>query len=267
VTDLAAAALAYAARGWAVFPLAPKSKLPLIGKRFGGRGVLDATKDPAQIAKWWGIRPDANIAVATGVPSSFFVVDIDPRKDGDETLAELARRHGLLPHTAISLTGGGGQHLLFRHVVGVRNSAERRLGPGLDVRGDGGYIVAPPSAHENGRCYAWDIDSHPDDVPVSEAPAWLIDLARTVPAGKPRAELPENWRRLVANGVGEGARNEAIARLAGHLLRRRIDPLVALDLVRTWNAVRCRPPLEDAEVCRTVDSIAAAELRRRENAA
>jgi hypothetical protein len=67
--------------------------------------------------------------------------------------------------------------------------------------------------------------------------------------------------------VGEGARNEAIARLAGHLLRRRIDPLVALDLVRTWNAVRCRPPLEDAEVCRTVDSIAAAELRRRENAA
>jgi hypothetical protein len=79
--------------------------------------------------------------------------------------------------------------------------------------------------------------------------------------------LPESWRRLVADGVGEGARNEAIARLAGHLFRRGIDPLVTLDLCRCWNTQRCRPPLADIEVMTTVNSIAAAEEKRRRGTA
>jgi hypothetical protein len=261
-SDLASMASAYAKR-WAVFPLAPRSKLPLIGKRFGGKGVLDATRNLEQVRKWWEINANANIGIATGEPSGFFVVDVDLRKGGDETLAELEQRHGPLPETVISHTGGGGQHLLFRHVVGIRNSAERRLGPGIDIRGDGGYVCAPPSVHENGRLYVWNIDHHPDDMPIAEAPTWLIELARTPAAGKAAAELPENWRRLVANGVAEGRRNEAVARLSGHLLRKRVDPLVVLELARVWNSQRCRPPLDDAEVIRTVDSIAAAELRRR----
>jgi hypothetical protein len=82
-------------------------------------------------------------------------------------------------------------------------------------------------------------------------------------SAKAQAELPENWRRLVSEGMHEGGRNSAIARLAGHLFRRRVDPLVVLDLVRCWNAARCRPPLDDVELVRTVDSIAAAEVRRR----
>jgi hypothetical protein len=75
--------------------------------------------------------------------------------------------------------------------------------------------------------------------------------------------MPETWRRLVAEGIAEGRRNDAIARLAGLLLRRRVDPLVTLDLCRSWISARCRPALHDDEVIRTVNSICARELRRR----
>jgi hypothetical protein len=264
--DLVGAALAYAARGIAIFPLAPKSKLPLISKKFGGRGVCDATTNLDQIVKWWGINSRANIGIATGAASNFFVVDVDPRHGGDETLAELERSHGMLPTTVVSHTGGGGLHLLFRHVDGIANSAGDKLGPGLDIRSSGGYVVGPPSVHENGRIYAWDCDCGIDDMVPAEAPAWLVQLAsgptKTSGTGM-SAELPETWRRLVADGVGEGARNVAVARLAGHLLRRGVDPLVTLDLCRCWNAQRCRPPLNDDEIMRTVDSICRREIGRR----
>ena len=122
--------------------------------------------------------------------------------------------------------------------------------------------MVPPSIHESGRHYAWDLDHHLDETPIANAPGWLVRIA-IAPSGAIKAELPESWRRLVEDGVGEGQRNDAVARLAGHLLRRYVDPLVTLDLVRVWNAMRCRPPLDDVEVVRMVDSIAAAELRRR----
>lgn len=263
-TKLARAALAYAERfGWAVFPLAPRSKLPAIAEKFGGHGCLDATKDIEQIARWWEVDPNRNIGIATGSPSGIFVLDVDARHGGEESLDALVERHGALPETVISRTGGAGLHFVFRHVAGIRNSAGR-LGTGLDVRGDGGYIVAPPSVHDSGRPYAWDVDNDPDERAIAEAPAWMIGLLREPRNGA--AELPETWRRLVAQGVGEGARNDAIARLTGLLLRHYVDPLVVLDLVRCWNATRCRPPLDDDELVRTIDSIARRELRRRNEA-
>jgi hypothetical protein len=110
--ELAEHALAHVRRGWAVFPLAPKSKVPLIAKRFGGRGCHDATREPAQVTKWWAECPHANIGIATGAPSGFFVLDVDPRHDGDKTLSALIQQHGPLPDTIVSLTGGGGRHFL-----------------------------------------------------------------------------------------------------------------------------------------------------------
>jgi Bifunctional DNA primase/polymerase, N-terminal/Primase C terminal 1 (PriCT-1) len=271
------AALDYASRGWPVFPLhtpvtsgrtrcSCSRNCKNIGKHPRTmHGLKDATTNSVQIERWWGMWPDANVGIATGSGSEFFALDVDPRHDGGDTLAQLEMQYGTLPTTVISRTGGGGEHRVFRHVEGIRNIAGNRLGPGLDVRGDGGYVVAPPSIHESGRPYAWDIDYHPDETLIAKAPDWLVRMAIT-PAtedGSVKAELPANWRRLVADGVREGQRNAAVARLAGHLLRKFVDPLVTLDLVRAWNAQRCRPPLDDAEVVRTVDSIAAAELRRR----
>ena len=87
--ELAEHALAHVRRGWAVLPLSPKSKAPLIGRRFGGRGCHDATREPARNPKWWAEYPHANIGIATGAPSGFFVLDVDPRHEGDKRLSAL----------------------------------------------------------------------------------------------------------------------------------------------------------------------------------
>jgi hypothetical protein len=265
LSKLGTSAVACAERfGAAVFPLAPKSKLPLIAAKFGGKGVLDATKNVVQIRKWWDINPEANIGIATGAASGFFALDIDAKNDGEETLSELERVNGALPKTVAQHTGGGGRHFLFRHVAGIRNSAGK-VGKGIDIRGDGGYIVVPPSIHENGRAYAWDVDQHPAETPIAEAPRWLLQaLLKDHTACNAHAGEPlEPWRKLVAEGVCEGARNEAVARLAGHLLRKDVDPFVVLDLLRCWNAERCRPPLPAPELVKTVDSICCREHARR----
>jgi Bifunctional DNA primase/polymerase, N-terminal len=101
------------------------------------------------------------------------VLDVDPRNGGDETLASLEHRHGVLPTTWRFLTGGRGQHIIFRHPGGRIKSLAGALGSGLDVKADGGLIVAPPSRHISGRRYAISVDHHPDDVPLAGMPQWL----------------------------------------------------------------------------------------------
>jgi hypothetical protein len=253
------AALALAGRGFAVFPLRPRGKQPLIAKADGGHGVKDATTDPVRIVAWLRREPLAGIGLACGAPSGIFAVDDDPAKGGDETLAELELRHGPLPSTPVSLTGGGGRHFLFQHATGIGNRVH--VAAGIDIRGDGGYIVAPPSLHPCGRPYAWSVDHHIDDVPIAAAPAWLIELVRQPKAGA--AHAAEFWREAAGNGVDEGQRNDMATKLTGHLLRRWIDPEVVLELMLCWNAVRCRPPLAPSEIETIVKSIWTREQQRR----
>jgi hypothetical protein len=272
------AALDYARRGLPVFPL--WTVLPSLaggthicgcgrypckdaGKhpmaRLAPHGFKDATTDVDLIKHWWTSAPNANIGLATG-GRSCIVLDVDPRHDGDRTLVKLEQQHGLLPNTWRALTGGGGTHVYFMADAEVRNSAGK-IGPGLDVRGDGGYVVAPPSLHISGNRYTW--QSPPDAIALAPLPTWLLATAQ---APNKAATPVGNWRELVKHGVGEGRRNDAVARLAGHLLRRYVDPLVTLDLMISWNITHCRPPLEQDEVVRIVDSIATKELKRREAA-
>lgn len=138
-------ALDYAARGWCVFPLVPRTKRPLCE-----HGFEDATTDPQRITQWCRRRPNCGIGIATGAVSNLVVLDIDPRHDGDDSLAELEGRFGALPETPVSLTGGGGVHHLFAP-SNLRGAAETpcrtALGGyrGVDLKGDSGYICAPPS--------------------------------------------------------------------------------------------------------------------------
>lgn len=228
-------------------------------------GLKDASKDAPTVECWFA-NPRLNVGIATGAPSRIIVLDIDPRHGGDEMLAALEREHGALPATWHFLTGGGGEHIVLRHPGARIPNSAGRLGPGIDVRGDGGYIVAPPSGHICGRRYAISVDHHPDDVTLADAPDWLFRLiggdgAQATPtAARPAAQ----WRELVGTEVAEGRRNAAVASLAGHLLRSRIDPWVTLDLLLAWNRIHCRPPLDDAEVATTVRSIAHREVERRE---
>jgi len=232
-------------------------------------GLRDATTEPANIKRWWATKSAANIGIRTGSPSGIVVLDVDPRHGGDESLGILQRRNEKLPDTVVALTGGGGSHWLFAHPGGgvlIRNVTGLGGLPGLDVRGDGGYIVAPPSTHRSGRSYEWELSSHPDERPLAPCPPWFLELLAGGPTRStaPPRRTPAWWRNLVAQGAEEGHRNQTVAALAGHLLRRAVDPFVTLHLITAWNAAVNRPPLSADEIARTVNSIAGAELRRRQ---
>lgn len=165
---LGSAAAAYARRGWPVLPLhAPahpgcscnRDDCGSVGKHPRITGWREAaTTDPDTVTKWWRQWPHANIGIATGQASRLIVVDIDARHGGESSYADLRRRYDI-PRTALAATGTG-RHLYFAAAEGqeMPNSVGT-LGDGVDVRADGGYIVAPPSHHANGRTYRW-IGSH-----------------------------------------------------------------------------------------------------------
>ncbi len=251
------AALDGLARGWSVVPIRPGGKHPLL------RWEVFQARLPteAEVREWYGRWPEAGVGVVTGRVSGLVVVDVDSAHGGEASLAGLLARYGPLPETAEAATGGGGRHLYFRH---PGNELRSRIGmrPGLDLRGDGGLVVAPPSRHPSGRRYAWRAGRAPDDVAMAELPSWLHDLAR---GRTPRGGHPLSyWRGIVRDGVGEGERNNAVASLTGHLLWHGVDPDVITELLLCWNAVRCRPPLGEEEVVSTVDSIRRTHERHRE---
>jgi hypothetical protein len=253
--DLGRAALALARRGLRVHPCRPDSKLPLLD-----RWPNSASLDPRTIESWWRRWPTANIAIATGGEMRLLVVDVDPDAGGEATLAVLEREHGALPATVECITPRGGRHVYFIVPRGrpMPGNSAGKLGPGVDTRGQRGYVLAPPSAF-NGRHYTWSVDSGDR---IAQAPAWLLDLLdRHGPNGQ--ATPPEEWQAIALQGVDEGQRNQTIAKVAGLLLRRLPDPILAAELVACFNAVKCRPPQEAAELKRTIDSIAAKEMRRR----
>lgn len=181
-TDIGVYAIEYGVRNWHVFPL--RGKIPAIP---GGRGVLDSTTNIDQIAQWWGGRY-AGCNIGGRVPESMIVLDIDPRHDGDRSIASLEDSYGPLPETltTISGRGDGGRHLFFRRPPGKLSS--KRLGPGIDLKTSTGYVVLAPSIHPDTRKPYVRVDA-----PVADPPAWLIELlgpektAHTITSVNPRS--------------------------------------------------------------------------------
>ncbi len=243
----AQAATRYLARGWSVLPLRHGDKRPLIAWEM----LQQHRADAAMLAQWFARSPGANIGIVTGEISNLIVLDVDPKHGGDDSLAVLGRRFGALPETVEAQTGGGGRHLYFAHPGGlVPNRAG--LAQGIDLRGDGGYVVAPPSLHPSGKAYAWAAGRSPDDIGLAALPRWLLFAHRGPRARRSLAD----WQLLVREGVAAGERNTTIASLTGHLLWHGVDAQIALELMLAWNRLRCRPPLPDDEVARVVASIA-----------
>jgi len=250
------AALRYRARGWSVVPIEPRGKRPLVRwEEFQQR-----LPSEAEIRAWFARWPDAGVGIVTGSVSRLVVVDVDPRHGGPAALATLEREHAPLEPTVEAQTGGGGRHLYFVHPGDlVRNRVG--LAPGIDLRGDGGVVVAPPSLHSSGRRYRWKQGLGPEESELAEPPLWLLRSARISRVGHPL----RYWRERVHAPVREGERNSTIASLTGHLLRHGVDPEVAAELLSCWNRVRCEPPLCEEEVVRTVESIARTHRRNRED--
>lgn len=198
---------------------------------------------PGEIEAWWRQWPNANVGIVTGRISDLVVLDID-----SEQGREYARgRH--LPQTPVASTGRG-WHYYYRHPgFEVRNFAKRV--PGIDLRGDGGYVLAPPSLHPSGRHYEWLIP--PEQSDLAPMPEWLLELCQG-PAEAPTAKEGPDWIEQAWQGVVEGGRNEVAARLAGHYLRQGMSEREVLLLLGGWND-RNRPPLPERELAAVVHSI------------
>jgi Bifunctional DNA primase/polymerase, N-terminal/Primase C terminal 1 (PriCT-1) len=222
-------------------------------------GIKGGSTKPKMVKGWFRDSP-WNIGIVTGAASGIIPLDIDPRHGGDECLAALEGTNGPLPETWRFLTGGGGEHVIFRHPGGFIPNSAQKIGPGIDVRGDGGYIVAPPSRHITGRDYAISVDHHPDLIPLADPPPWLIELMKSNSSVRVPAE---EWRRRIGSAIPEGERNDTLARISGHLLAHRIDPHVCLDIVLSLNVTHCTPSLPEQEILNIVASIARREFAQR----
>ena len=240
MTDFSAAAADYGRQGIPVIPLRPRSKVPATA-----HGKKDATSDPAQIAAWFPPGTHRNIGILTGGRSRLLVLDIDPRNGGEASFERFERTYGPLPATKRAITGGGGFHLFYRLPDGSKGLGDRPNVAdfkGLDIKCDG-YVVAAPSIHpDTGKAYAWD-----DDVPIADAPAHLIELARGAKRIKPA--VPPS-----SGAVEEGGRNDTLFRMASGLRARGLSPEAILAAVHAENTARCVPPLDADEVDRIVQS-------------
>lgn len=253
------AALRYAEWGWSVLPLhtpveggrcsCHKSDCQSIGKHPRNRnGVKDATTDAETIERWWDTWPDANIGVATGTASGLVVLDIDD--GGDEGLAALEAEQERLPETVESLTGGGGRHLLFAIEDTAPRNSVKRLAAGVDVRGEGGYIVVPPSAHHSGRLYAWEVSSRPDTIHPAPLPTWL---ARRMAEDERHGASPS---QSGSDGlIPSGQRNSVLASIAGVMRHRGMGESAITAALLADNSERCVPPLSEREVMSIAKSI------------
>jgi hypothetical protein len=163
------AAIQYAKMGWHIFPLGFKSKMPAISKADGGNGLNDATNDIARIERYWNNHPSCNIGVNVGA-SNLYVVDVDGER-GESSLEDLLKEHGPFPDTLIAITGKG-FHYFFKMPEGLSlGNTASSLGPGIDTRGVGGYVVAPPSLHPDGCLYEW----KEEGLACAELPKWILD--------------------------------------------------------------------------------------------
>ncbi|WP_258760699.1 bifunctional DNA primase/polymerase [Cytobacillus firmus] len=257
---------------WPIFPLhSIENGKCTCGRNCGSMGKhprtqfghKDATKDITIIKKWWKQWPDSNIGIPTGSLSGFIAIDIDPRHGGNESLGELVAKYGKIPVTVEAITGGGGRHILFKYDNKTRNKAG--ILPGIDIRGEGGYIVVSPSSHFSGRTYEWEFSCHPIQVPIAKMPDWLRSMITgSLQQQGLNHKKPSDYWQKVMQGVGEGRRNYTSTKILGHLFRRYVDPYIILAVMEMWNQ-RNEPPLSESELYKIINSISDKELKRRQD--
>lgn len=258
------AALHYAQRGWAVFPChsialdgrCTCGKIPGDGENDcsnAGKhprtfnGVKDATTDEVVIRHWFETFPESNIGLACGSISGVFAVDVDPRHGGFESLEEfeIMRPDGPLPSTLQSVSGGGGRHMLF--ALNNEDAIRNRINwiAGVDIRGDNGYIIVPPSKHVSGAKYRW----LNEDTPIAGTPGDLLDAINRAGGMSEREDLPSTAELLT--GVPAGKRDDTLFRAACRWRRQLKDRSAVLTLVLEA-ARNCDPPFPADQARRKV---------------
>ncbi len=228
----------YVQAGFSVIPLKSRSKIPAVP----WRELQKRLPTEEELERWFGNGSLYNIGILTGSISGIAIVDAD----SDEAVAWCEAN---LPKTPTVQTARG-RHYYFKFRPGLKNSVKVN-GLNLDVRGEGGYVVAPPSEHETGAIYTWINGRGLKDIPLAELPE--IVLAKTSLDKTP-------VRTLLDGGTVKGQRNDSLARIAGALFAKGLDYDEALSLCLAWNQ-RNSPPLPEREVKTTVESIFKRHIR------
>lgn len=231
------AAIEYAKKGFAVFPLKYRDKVPLTRN-----GCKDATTDAAQIKAWWQKYPNANIGLATGsVSQNVFVIDLDIDEDrgidGYHSLEDWQREHGDFPETWTAITGRGGYHLYYRGNGRIKNRAG--IIDGVDIRGNGGYVVAPPSIHKNGNRYEWEYS--PDEFEIAKAD-------NNVEYFLSHDNQKQGTAFTMPNIVAAGQRNQMLFRFACMMQAKGASDQSVFAATMAENESSCSPPLTEQEV-------------------
>ena len=245
MTEMQKAAMEYVQRGYAIFPIKYKGKTPLTKN-----GVKNASNDPTQVQEWWDKWPDANIGLATGQINNIVVIDLDVDEDsgvnGFDSIRDWQRDNGELPKTWTSKTGRNGQHIIYRTAEKFKN----RVGilPCVDVRADGGYIVAPPSTHPNGNKYEWLCS--PDDCeisPINEIIRKFLDTGNNQLVQSTALEIPDK--------VGKGKRNDTMFKIACSLQSKGLTDDAIFSACSAENSARFSPPLDEKELRTIIASV------------
>lgn len=239
------AALEYAEMGWPIIPIKPTEKKPCVRM---GKGFHLASSNAEVIFDWWKRFPDANVATLGNPRSGFFSMDVDVPKepgsvDGRDSLHELERIHGRLPETVCFKSGSGGEQYFWRHPGWFVKSTTSHIEKGIDVRGDYGLIVLPPSVHKNGCLYGW--DASPDEFPIAEAPDWILQ----------KIKFKNTIQTSTFTFIYEGKRNQTLISLAGVMRSKGMDMGSIEAAIMNENKNRCIPPLPEAEVEKIIRSI------------
>lgn len=244
MNELLDAALKYATKyKWAVFPVSQKTKKPLTP-----HGCKDAKKDPGAIRSWWKRYPDASIGIATGSASNLLVIDEDVDEDkglnGVHEMQIWETDNGELPETVRAITGRGGAHLYYRY-EGKDLGNRAGVIEGVDIRGEGGYIIAPPSIHPNGTQYEWECD--PEETEISDINDTIKKLlAITKKSSREKFKLPKI--------IESGQRNSTLYRFACSLQSQGLTDEAITAAVMAENDTRCKEPLSKDEIGQLIES-------------
>lgn len=240
------AAHEYLDLGFSVMPVGADKRPMVEWKRY-----QDVRPSHSQITHWWDKYPHANVGIITGVVSGILVFDLDSMESRD-----YVKSRGV-PTTPMARTSKGIHIYLDYPSVLVGNRSDPKIG--MDVRGEGGYVVAPPSTHESGKRYEW-TNLHPWNTAIAPLNQWMIDYCtEPMDNGQPRQK---GWQYEVLQGVEDGGRNHAAASLAGRFFNKDLSVVEITEILLMWNE-RNHPPLPEDEIVRTVASIGARHERRK----
>ena len=248
-------ALHYASMGMSVIPVhtvtggecscgSPKCSAPGKHPRIKWLGRASKCMTEKEIKDWWKRYPDSNVGIVTGAISGIAVIDVDG-EEGLRSLEEAGLSLEEMPITPTAKTGGGGLHILYRHPERQEVKTGAGVLPKVDVRSEGGFIVAPPSVHASGGRYSWVPGRSLDDLDPAD-----FDFSLLLDTTERKQETPktgDKWYETYLQGVGEGDRNNAATKLAGRYFSMGMSESEVRMLLQAWN-LNNKPPIADKEL-------------------